>query len=301
MTLIDDAVSRSTKGEVIRYNDITQAINVKLMNYNVHDRNIERYNRGIQHRFEYYRSKVQESEETDPNNLLMVKKSNKNIYTAEQGVVLLNMSTLDEFVNLHMKYALDSKFHKYTRTFFINCLFAHLMTFGNFTALVNAMNGLSRVSRDWKGDLDYDSFKIIFTAMGNSESSKRCAYEFFTYFKRHSKKISRGYYIGMIKAASYGYVDYGVQFYIYHYLKDFGNLPESIIRLLPKSETMEQLVEFCSSRNKLTPEEIENYWATNNLNNSPDKLFREEENTNPQRYIPRYDERDVELLQKLLT
>ncbi|RCK58069.1 hypothetical protein Cantr_06593 [Candida viswanathii] len=207
-----------------------------------------------------------------------------NLHSSKYGVVLANLSSLNEFVNIHTRHMIREKFDGKTHTIFINCLLNHMVVFLNHTGLVAALRCLHHVyGENFMNYLDDVSWKLMTQSVSVS-TSKKCARFYFDYMKKHGIQISPQQYAGFIRACLNGDYYYGyVTFYVKHYLKDYGKLNREMKRGLyvavRDDSTLQELIA------KLT--RGENIKTTK----TTPSISRE--------YLKYYDERDLDTLQKI--
>lgn len=160
---------------------------------------------------------------------------NKNISTSRYGVVLANLSNLNEFISIHVNYMNKGNFKPETQTIFINCLLNHMVVFLNHTGMVSVLKNLHFIYGDEFIDyLDANSWDLILQSVSHS-TSKKCARFYFEYLKSHNIEITPKIYSSMASASVNGN-DYSenVLFYVKQCLDDHGELNHDMQRALQK-------------------------------------------------------------------
>lgn len=215
---------------------------------------------------------------------------NTNISTSRYGIVLANLSNLNEFISIHADYMNKGNFKPETQTIFINCLLNHMVVFLNHTGMVSVLKNLHFIYGDKFIDyLDATSWDLILQSVSLS-TSKKCARFYFEYMKSHNIEITPRIYSRMISASVNG-DDYSedVLFYVKQCLDDHGELNHDMQRVLQK----------ISSRDTRLKELLAK------LQEDPNITIATETPTDApaieRKYLGMYDLRELEILEQIFS
>lgn len=298
------------KEEQLNYRDISVAMSSKFWSYSDHDKNIEK---AVQKRNQISDRILHSEENETVTTVLPRKMANTNIESSQYGNLLANLDVLHDFVGSHTQYMLNENLDS-SITIFINCILEHLHIHQNFTSIVRTLQSLFHVEHDFATKwLDKDLFDIIFNSLANSSSSKLCSLTLFNYFKESNKILSHENYYCLMSAVLRGYFHDGLQFYLYHYLLDYGGMVDDkiimLLREIPKSElrgheNTHKIFEYVAdlSRHSLTlsRETIDGIWDEWHLCKNLSRIAEEKPTKFNRIYHKLFDERDCGYLEFIL-
>ncbi|KAK6455162.1 mitochondrial splicing apparatus component-domain-containing protein [Scheffersomyces xylosifermentans] len=302
---------QTDKDVPLTYSDISAAMSTRFWQYYDHDTNIEKT---FRKRLDIS-EKIMNSEENDVITSVLPRKiANTNIESSQYGNILANLDVLHSFILTHMEFLLsENTFHKNTITLFINCILEHLHVHQNFTSVVRVLQTLYHLNSSFMSQwLNTDSLDIIFNSLSNSSSAKQCSVVLFDYMKSTNQTISHENYKCLISSILRGYIHPSLQFYFYHYLRDFhGTIDPEIISLideLPEAELRSEegtakMIDFIKSIQaglSLDSTQIDEVWSRLGLCADKNLLGEEKPNNFYRLYHERFDERDSGYLKYIL-
>ena len=250
--------------------DLFECMNFKFKNWKADTRELDSNTNIV---FE------EENEETIP-----MFYGNTNIHNSKYGVVLANLSNLNEFINVHVNYMNNGNFNTKTQTIFINCLLNHMVVFLNHTGLVSVLKNLHFLHGvEFVNYLDQESWKLILQSVSLS-TSKMCARFYFDYMKNHGIEVTPRFYSCLIKASLNGDDYYGdVIFYVEQCLKDHGEL----------NHDMQRVLDIVTNNNSKIKELI------TNLQEPGEELVSTVNPAIKRQYLERYDLNELEVLERV--
>ncbi|KAK6200367.1 mitochondrial splicing apparatus component-domain-containing protein [Scheffersomyces amazonensis] len=302
-----EKLQKDSTNEALTYRDICSSLSIRFWKYYTYDEHINKAS-----------IKRQEIEESIRNSeygqsYIPRKVSNENISRSKYGNMLSNMSILNNFIHIHINYMVSQpEFNKQTITLFINCLLEHINIYQNFTAITKVLQTLYHLNSNYIVEwLDNDSFEIILNSLAECSAGKQCSVVLFNYFKNNNIPLHHHHYAALISANLRGNVHNGLQYFLYHYLKDYGihtnmlKSVESIKEEIIANSATAKLLNYIESNPRTVPsvEELDDFWINNNLCLDPTRIGKEEEENiklKNRKYYRDFDVRDSEVLVNVL-
>lgn len=208
------------------YVDISDAFLFKLLHYWVYDQNAEDAKLKEQSTI----AKLAEHFEGEPDEFLPRKMLSAPTSTSQLGSVLMNMETLEGFVDEHISYILQRKYGLDTLRIFLNLVLNHVTKYQNFSGLITVLESLRIVNETFPEEwLDSDLVKIIGRCLASSHANMASGFQLFCFLKA-TKNITPETMEYFIFSALRNPEDSTLlQYYLYEYLKSRSGAPSALL------------------------------------------------------------------------
>lgn len=301
LDVLDSFVARS-KDFQLSYKDISDAISHKIHNFNVEDANITKAQRKEMGTLEFIETSNEENAINSVTELPR-KLSNKNLLDSAHGNPLLNTEVLRLFVGRHLDYLLRKNANPATILLFVNCIINHLNKFQNCSGIIVALHALKTINHNFVCEwLNTDLFSIFIRSIANSPAARLTGLELYQYLKKSHDGITQNEMIHFILSSLHDQNYHPLfEYYVYEYLmlspaKVSTQLLKRIASFSHLDHRGRLVAEFLQANKVPKKDDIEGYWESNGLNNTPDVNVYDEDSI-----YAKIDTRDRQYLKHILT
>ncbi|GEQ68964.1 hypothetical protein JCM33374_g2634 [Metschnikowia sp. JCM 33374] len=287
------------------YKDVVDSFSHKLHTYHAFDANVARaVNRETSVPLSPVNGPPDLLEDVPEDEILLKKKSNRNMHESAQGSVLKNTDILSDFVAEHFSYILEKSYSQATRQIFVNCVLAHLTTYQNTKAVVAAMHTMKSIDPTFAtSSLDSASYDIMIQSFATSPAAMATGLTCFNHMKQAQIPVSAQNFKAFIFSSLRGsHFNQLLEFYAYEYLKSGpASVSANVIRRIRAFKRLNEegtlLLKYLENYRSGEYERIDEIWdAYNFTKRDPQMPVLDEEYA----WLSQADERDRRLLADIL-